>query len=134
MPVVTAPDIGVGPCRHVQPYLYWSCEGGTVQDPCRTDGPATGFEWSVSFGNGLLGTDILANDWYVTAYSLNTTPCAGDCAGNSQVTVDDILTMVTIALGKADFSACMAGDADNDWKITVAEILAAVNSTLKGCS
>ncbi len=30
--------------------------------------PAPNFEWSFSFGNGFLGTDLLANDLYVTAY------------------------------------------------------------------
>jgi len=36
--------------------------------PCQSAGPATGFEWSFSFGNGFLGTDILQNEFYVTAY------------------------------------------------------------------
>src|SRR5439155_4254283 len=66
--VVAAPDIAVGPFRHIQPYLYWACEAVTIQDACQTDGPARGFEWSFSFGNGFEGTDILANDLYVTAY------------------------------------------------------------------
>ena len=67
-PVVAAPDIAVGPFKNIQPYLYWSCEGATIQDACQTTGPATGFEWSFSFGNGFEGTDVLANDLYVTAY------------------------------------------------------------------
>ena len=67
-PVVAAPDIAVGPFRHVQPYLYWACEGATTQAACQADGPATGFEWSFSFGNGFLGTDVLKNDFYVMAY------------------------------------------------------------------
>jgi hypothetical protein len=66
--VVSAPDIAVGPLRHIQPYLYWGCQAATIQDPCQSDGPARGFEWSFSFGNGFQGTDILANDLYVTAY------------------------------------------------------------------
>jgi uncharacterized protein (TIGR03437 family) len=67
-PVVAAPDIAVGPFKNIQPYLYWACEGATIQDACQTAGPATGFEWSFSFGNGFEGTDVLANDLYVTAY------------------------------------------------------------------
>jgi uncharacterized protein (TIGR03437 family) len=68
MPVVATPNIAVGPFNNIQPYLYWACEAPTIQDGCQTDGPASGFEWSFSFGNGFQGTDILANDLYVTAY------------------------------------------------------------------
>jgi hypothetical protein len=71
MPVVTTPDTAVGPFRHIQPYLYWSCEAATIQDACQTTGPASGFEFSFSFGNGFLGTDILQNEFYVTAYFVN---------------------------------------------------------------
>jgi hypothetical protein len=67
-PVVATPDIAVGPFKNIQPYLYWSCQGATVQDTCETVGPAPGFEWSFSFGNGFLGTDVLANDLYVMVY------------------------------------------------------------------
>lgn len=66
--VVAAPDTPVGPFNHVQPYLYWSCEAATIQGACQTKGAAPGFEWSFSFGNGFLGTDVVANDLYVTAY------------------------------------------------------------------
>jgi hypothetical protein len=68
MPVVATPDIAVGPFRHIQPYLYWACEAATIQDLCQTTGPAPGFEFSFTFGNGFVDTDILANDLYVTAY------------------------------------------------------------------
>ncbi|MGO9094684.1 MAG: hypothetical protein ACLQGV_05625 [Bryobacteraceae bacterium] len=67
-PVVAAPNIAAGPFNNLQPYLYWACQGATIQDTCQTTGPASGFEWSFSFGNGFEGTDVLANDLYVTAY------------------------------------------------------------------
>jgi hypothetical protein len=59
--------------------------------------------------------------------------CAGDCNGKGQVTVDDILTLVNIALGNADLSACEVGDGNDDGQITVDEILQAVNNALNGC-
>jgi hypothetical protein len=40
---------------------------------------------------------------------------------------------VNIALGSADVSTCLPGDANNDKVITIDEILAAVNSALNGC-
>jgi len=66
--IVPTPDIAVGPFRDVQPYLYWSCLGATIQSACETAGPAPNFEWSFSFGSGFLGTDILGNSLYATAY------------------------------------------------------------------
>ncbi|MGD0947978.1 MAG: DUF4185 domain-containing protein [Candidatus Binatia bacterium] len=60
-------------------------------------------------------------------------PCAGDCNHNGQVTVDEILTMVNIALGNTPVTACEAGDANHDGQITVDEILAAVNEALNRC-
>jgi hypothetical protein len=68
MPVVATPGIVVGPFSHLQPYLYWSCQGSSIRAPCETPGPAPGFAWSFSFGNGFLGTDVFKNELYVTAY------------------------------------------------------------------
>ena len=42
--------------------------------------------------------------------------------------------MVNIALGNANVSTCLAGDANHDGQITVDEILTAVNNALNGCS
>jgi hypothetical protein len=67
-PVVATPDVRVGPFHNIQPYLYWSCQGDRSQSPCQSTGPAPGFEWSFSFGNGFEGTDVLANNLYVMVY------------------------------------------------------------------
>jgi hypothetical protein len=47
--------------------------------------------------------------------------------------MDDILTLVDIALGNASISSCEAGDANNDGQITVDEILIAVHYALHDC-
>jgi hypothetical protein len=60
-------------------------------------------------------------------------PCVGDCGDDRQVTIDDILTMVNIALGNLNVSACPAGNTNRDGQITVDEILTAVNNALNGC-
>jgi virginiamycin B lyase len=60
--------------------------------------------------------------------------CVGDCDGNGQVTVDEILTMVNIALGNEVVTKCLAGDANHDGQITVDEILTAVGNALNGCA
>jgi hypothetical protein len=60
-------------------------------------------------------------------------PCVGDCDSGGIVTVDEVLTLVNIALGNAQVTACTAGDGNHDDEITVDEILAAVNKALNGC-
>jgi uncharacterized repeat protein (TIGR01451 family) len=59
--------------------------------------------------------------------------CVGDCNGDAEVTVDELLRMVNIGLGTTDTSICTAGDANGDGEITVNEIVAAVNSALNEC-
>ena len=59
--------------------------------------------------------------------------CVGDCTGDRSVTVNELLTMVNIALGNAHVGTCMAGDANHDMQITIDEILTAVNNALDGC-
>jgi hypothetical protein len=49
------------------------------------------------------------------------------------VTVDEILTMVNIALGNVPVADCLAGDRNQDGTITVDEILTAVYKALNGC-
>ncbi len=59
--------------------------------------------------------------------------CVGDCNSDRTVTVDEIITMVNIALGNAPVTDCEAGDANLDGQITVDEIVTAVNNALNGC-
>ena len=60
--------------------------------------------------------------------------CVGDCSGNSEVTVNELVAMVNIALETAPLSQCRNGDANGDGSITVAEIVTAVSRALNGCS
>lgn len=60
-------------------------------------------------------------------------PCTGDCSADGEVTVDELLLMVNIALGSADPSACPPGDPSGDGEVTIDEILTATNAALNGC-
>jgi hypothetical protein len=53
---------------------------------------------------------------------------AGRATVRAGVTVDEILSMLNIALGNTPVRACDAGDADHDGRITVDAILVAVNN------
>lgn len=59
--------------------------------------------------------------------------CVGDCNQSGEVTVDELITMVNVALGSASLSACPVGDADGSGTIEINEIIAAVNNGLNGC-
>lgn len=59
--------------------------------------------------------------------------CLGDCDHSGDVTVDELLSMVSIALGAESFSSCNAGDGNGDSLITVEEILSAIERALSGC-
>lgn len=59
--------------------------------------------------------------------------CAGDCNDSAAVTIDEVITMVTVALGNAEVTACPAGDADGSGQITIDEIMAATHNALSGC-
>jgi len=60
-------------------------------------------------------------------------PCAGDCGGDGRVSVDELVKLVNIALGRQPLSNCSAGDTNGDGEITIDEIVRAVNRLLVGC-
>ena len=60
--------------------------------------------------------------------------CTGDCNGDGDVTVDEIVTGVNIALGSLPVSNCLAMDESGDGEVTVDEILRAINAALNGCA
>jgi hypothetical protein len=58
-------------------------------------------------------------------------PCkVGDCNDDGQVTVDELVTGVGIALGTIDRGACAPADRNEDGQVTVDELLAAINLAL----
>jgi hypothetical protein len=59
--------------------------------------------------------------------------CAGDCGGDDNVTVDELLTMVNIALDSAPLTRCQGADVGADGRITVDDLVRAVNNALEGC-
>lgn len=59
--------------------------------------------------------------------------CVGDCNGDGNVTVDELVLGVNIALGTANIDACPAFDADGNGSVTVDELIQGVNNALNGC-
>jgi len=59
-------------------------------------------------------------------------PCVGDCDSRGSVTVDEIITLVNIALGNAQPLACPEG-IPSGAEVDVALIIRAVNNALDSC-
>jgi len=104
-------------------------------------------EW---IGMGLVIDPALSPDGkflYLTSYSYNAllvfstdaggmapiVRCVGDCDWSSQVTVDELVRGVNIALGTAPLSACEMFDYDGDGTVTVDKLVRGVNNALNGC-
>ena len=59
--------------------------------------------------------------------------CPGDCNGDGQVTINEVVLLINIDLDEASLSSCQAGDRNLDGTVTIEEILAAINSALNDC-
>lgn len=59
--------------------------------------------------------------------------CLGDCDRDGNVTVDEILAGLSVALEIADLAICPAFDRDGDGIVQVDEVLGAVDYALNGC-
>lgn len=95
---------------------------------CETDGPCcSGGVWDQQCSNEAATTCADACACTVTA------PCAGDCDNDGQVTVNNLITAVNIALGNASLDTCTAIDTDGSGDVTVNELIQAVNAALNGC-
>jgi hypothetical protein len=60
--------------------------------------------------------------------------CTGDCDGDEEVTVGEIMLMVNVALDPTPLPVCNNGDGNVDGAITVEEIITAVIHALYGCA
>jgi hypothetical protein len=58
--------------------------------------------------------------------------CVGDCNGDGEVTIDELIVGVNIALDTEEPSACPAFDTDADGTVTVDELIRGVGVALEG--
>lgn len=90
--------------NHSQPCFYYHCAEISIQsDPAPTPTRITG------------------------------AACVGDCNGNGTVAVNELVTMINVALVRAPVDRCVAGNADGDDVISINELITAVNRLLNGC-
>lgn len=83
----------------------------------------------------------IGNRWWAVALAAGvllggverSVACTGDCSGDGEVTVNEIITGVNIALGSASVDGCAAMDANGDGEVSIDEIISAINGALEGC-
>ena len=60
-------------------------------------------------------------------------PCTGDCNHSGEITVNELIAGVDIALGTAPLTTCPAFDCTGTGKVGVSCLIDAVNAALHGC-
>ena len=60
--------------------------------------------------------------------------CPGDCNNDGEVTIEELVLGVNIALAQRGATACPALDVDGNESVTVDELVRAVRSALEGCT
>ena len=59
--------------------------------------------------------------------------CVGDCSGDDEVAINELIVGVGIALGSDPVSACRSLDANDDGTVSIGELVSGVNNALSGC-
>ncbi|MFN8644202.1 MAG: phosphatidylinositol-specific phospholipase C1-like protein [Candidatus Binatia bacterium] len=59
--------------------------------------------------------------------------CEGDCDGDRQVTVDELIRGVGVALGAEPVASCAAADASGDGVVMIDEVIDGLGRALDGC-
>jgi fibronectin-binding autotransporter adhesin len=86
----------------------------------------TGRKWTA----GMVG--LIAIAALLGAPQRSVGQCLGDCAGDNQVEIADLVIGVDIALGTQPLSVCPAFD-DGSGMVTIAVLITAVDNSLGGC-
>lgn len=81
----------------------------------------------------LVRIGVLATALVATSTPVLSQPCTGDCDGNLQVTVNELILGVNIALQNLSLSLCPNFDSNDNASVAVNELLQAVNNALCGC-
>jgi hypothetical protein len=59
--------------------------------------------------------------------------CVGDCNGDGEVTIDELVSAVGIALGIPEAPPCDAIDANHNLQVEINELVLGVNNAVNGC-
>lgn len=60
--------------------------------------------------------------------------CTGDCNGDGEISIDDLVTVVNVSLGSMPMAVCANADTEPaDGRVTIAEMVRSVRGALYGC-
>ncbi len=99
-------------------------------DVCRIDAPVAG-TWQARIGR-LRGFG--AFQLSTTTHLAAARPCPGDCDGDGEVGVDELLRTVMLLFDSRLIASCAAADADASLGVSAGELLLALRSALDGCA
>jgi hypothetical protein len=74
-----------------------------------------------------------AGDPFATYFGNCLPVCADDCDQRRTVTIDELILGIGIALGDATVAACPSVDVDGDGRVSIDELVAAVDRALSTC-
>jgi hypothetical protein len=57
--------------------------------------------------------------------------CAGDCSGDLQVTIDELVLCVGLAM--SEVRSCVSCDENGDGRVSIEELIGSVRNMLFGC-
>jgi hypothetical protein len=93
--------------------------------------PSDGTMLDITFGDEAVATPTATPTATVTPTP--ETSCIGDCNGDGEVSINELVLATNIALGLTDLDQCPSLDADGNGAVTVDEVLQAVANLLNGC-
>ena len=115
-----------------QPWVKLSATSGTtpaeIEVSLDTSTLAAG-QYSAS-----IAVDSPAGNKTITVEATVALSCVGDCDGSGQVTINELVVGVNIALGNAALVECPSFDSDRDGSVTITELVRAVGNALNGCA
>jgi hypothetical protein len=108
-----------------------SCEVEILPAADRSPAPLTPAFASLGNATGqLLDVEAVAGAVIITDLP---GACLADCDGNGEVTVDEAIRAVSIALGNQPLSACPVADGNGDGQVTINELIESVKDVIGGC-
>jgi hypothetical protein len=116
---------------HPRPCFYHHCADISIQGDPETP---TSTPTETATPDAPTPTSTSATIATSTATPPDPASCAGDCDESGSVTVNELVTLVSIAMDSMPIQACGAGNVDGDQEIALDEIVTAVNRALRGCA
>jgi hypothetical protein len=116
---------------HGRPCFYYHCADIAILGEATPTPTATPIDTAAPPSTVTATAAVLDTS---TATPAPPTGCAGDCDADGAITVNEIVVLVGIALEQTPIGACTAGNTDGNQRITIDEILAALNWALDGCA